>query len=316
MMDAHMRFKQIPENIQVAMRELRMSESQLLGSGGEGFIFDCGNELVVKIYRSTDRLYLENLKDLQSLISGKKLPFATPQILEIGNVGETFYTRERKLPGVLMEDKFPALSGKEQDKLLNSYYDAISALNDIELPDFPFGGILRTPEQITAVTWPGFLTKTIDRRVEIGGGRLEKDVKDLGSKVQTLSKIIRNELVVEKKSLVHADYFVNQVLVSDNNEISAVLDISGHAVAGDRRLDVAGVWFFEGMPHYTQRHRELLLSRSIEDFGEEILRVNDIYRLYYCFYFSDVYEILPQWYQTLMKNLNDGKIWARLGLDN
>jgi hypothetical protein len=152
----------------------------------------------------------------------------------------------------------------------------------------------------------------LNHRIEIAGERLVKDVVNLNGKLKLFKEIIKAELAIEKKSFVHADYFVNQVLVNEKNEISAVLDISYHALVGDKRLDTAGIFFFEGMKYYTQEHIKFLLELSIKDYGESILKYNDIYRIYYCFYFSDVYSFMPDWYQILINNLNDEKIWNRI----
>ncbi len=305
--------KHIPETIQNVLRELKVKNPILLGKGGEGYVFTYTNDTVIKIYDHADEKYLQSLEKLQTLISVKNLPFATPQIQEIGKVDTTYYTIEKRLSGILMEQKFPTLAEKEKYKLLKSYYEAIKALNTVEFPELPYGNILQIPPyQITYSAWPGFLIKMLNYKIIIAGERLVEDVINFNKKIHLLIDIIKKELTIDKKSLVHADYFVNQVLVNDNNEISAVLDISYHAVVGDKRLDAAGIFFFEGMKYYTQEHIKFLLDLSIHDYGESILKYNDIYRMYYCFYFSDVHAFMPEWYKTLIKNLNNEEIWDRI----
>jgi hypothetical protein len=302
-------FAKVAQNV---LSKLNINKPELLGKGGEGYVFTYTADKVIKIYDHADEKYLNSLKKLQTAISDKNLPFDTPLILEIGKVNETFYTIEKRLHGILMEDKFPTLSDQAKYHSLKSYYDAIKTLNSIEFPDLPYGNIVEVPHTITDSTWTGFLTKMLQYKIQVAGERIIKDIINFDEKVRLLTDVIKKELAEEKKSLVHADYFVNQVLVNEKNEISAVLDISAHAVIGDRRLDVAGVFFFEGMKHYTKEHIKYLLDLSLQEYGEDILKYNDIYRTYYCFYFSEVHTFMPDWYQTLLKNLNNEKIWNRL----
>ncbi|MGH7203831.1 MAG: phosphotransferase, partial [Candidatus Levyibacteriota bacterium] len=289
----------------------------LLGKGGEGYVFTYKDDIVIKIYHNTfnndNEKYLKSLEKLQTIITNKKLPFVTPQILNIGKINTIHYTLEKYLDGILMEEKFPALTEKEKYKLLKSYYEAMKALNTIEFPNLPYGNILQTPQSpITDTTWQGFLIKMITQRIKQAGERLVKDVTNLDEKVLKFTEVINSELACDTKSLVHADYFVNQVLVNDNNEISAVLDISAHALVGDKRLDVASIFFFDGVEAYTKEHLQYLLDLSIQEYGEKILKYNDIYRLYYSFYFSHVHAFMPEWYELLVRNLNDEELWKRI----
>jgi len=303
----------IPANVRAVLRELGREDAALLGQGGEGYVFTFGDDTAVKIYHDADVPYLRSLQQLQAHVTERCLPFATPQILEIGTALGTHYTIEPRLTGMLMEEKFPAATADEKYALLRSYHDAITVLHGIEFPDLPYGSLVEIEPRITDVTWHGFLVRTLDYKVGLSRERLSRDVAELDGKVQLLSAVMTKVLSsVGRRSLVHADYFVNQVLVNEANEVSAVMDISCHAVAGDPRLDDAGTFFFEGMKGYAQEHIDFLLDLTVRDHGEAILRTNDIYRMYYCFYFSFVHDIMPDWYRTLISNLNDEDIWERL----
>jgi hypothetical protein len=307
-----MDIKKYRESAQKVLKELNVKNPELLGKGGEGFVFSYSDDEVIKIYHHADEKYLNSLKKFQTIISNKNLSFDTPLILKIGKVNETYYTIEKRLHGVLMESKFPPLTEEAKYHLLNSYYNALKTLNSIEFPDLPYGNVIEVPHPVTDNTWTGFLIKMLTYKIQVAGEQIVKDITNFDKKVALLTEVIKKEVSTDKKSLVHADYFVNQVLVNEKNEISAILDISYHAIVGDRRLDVAGVFFFEGMKYYTDEHIKYLLDLSIQEYGESILKYNDIYRLYYCFYFSEVHTFMPDWYQTLLKNLNDEKIWNRI----
>lgn len=313
--------KEIPATVQLVLARKKVSRPVLLGEGGESYVFKYGPSEAIKIYKhgvidGDKRAYLQNLEQLQRLIASRNLPFATPQILEIGEVDGTYYTIEAKLNGVIMEEKFPTLDTKDQYRLLRSYYESISELNDITLPELPFGDLLDTPRgQIHTASWAAYLSQRFDQKTSSPANkRMRNDVTDFDRKSELFKQIVAKELDVkpEEKSLVHCDYFVNQVLVSGTNEISAILDFGYQSVAGDRRLDAAGVFFFEGMKHYTQAHIEFLQGLTLQQYGETILKFNDIYRLYYCFYYADTYDFWPDWYKILVRNLNNGTIWGRV----
>ena len=304
--------KKLAEVAKKVLKELNVSNPKLLGKGGEGLVFTYADDEVIKIYDHADEKYLNSLKGLQKIIVTKNLPFDTSLISKIGKIGETYYTIEKKLDGILMEHKFPTLSENEKYKVLKSYYEAIKALNNIEFPDLPYGNLVEIPHPITDATWSSFLINMLRYKIHVAGNRIIKDITNFDKKVELLAEVINKEISTDRKSLVHADYFVNQVLVNEKNQISAVLDISYHAIVGDGRLDVAGVFFFEGMKHYTKEHIKYLLDLSIDEYGESILKYNDIYHLYYCFYFSEVHTFMPEWYQTLLKNLNNEEIWSRI----
>jgi len=303
----------IPANVRAVLRELGCDDEPLLGHGGEGYVFAYRDDTVVKVYRDADAAYLRSLRQLQSHVTEQRLPFATPQILEIGTALGTHYTIEPRLTGMLMEKRFQAATADEKYALLRSYHDAITALHGIEFPGRPYGSLVEIEPCITDVTWQGFLVKTLDYKVGLSRERLSQDVANLDGKVQLLAAVVSKELSsIGRRSLVHADYFVNQVLVNEANKVSAVMDISNHAVAGDPRLDAAGTFFFEGTNGYAQEHIDFLLDLTVRDHGAAILRTNDIYRMYYCFYFSFVHDFMPDWYRTLIGNLNDHDIWERL----
>lgn len=302
----------IPNRVSKVLNKLTISNPVLLGRGGEGYIFSYGQDTVIKIFDNTTRDYLQNLAKLQKIIVKTSLPFSIPEIQEIGNVEENYYTIEKHLVGISMEQKFPALGTKNKYKLLKSYYEAVRALNSVELPELPYGNILNKYSSIIDRTWQGFLIRKAKQRVKRAGERLKEDVLDLDMLLQQFERIIKKEVTIDKKSFVHADYFINQVLVNERNEISAVLDISYHAVVGDRKLDVASVVFFYDIKDYLPEHINYLIELEKRDYGEEILKYNDIYKLYYCFYFSNIYKYIPKFYEVVVKNLNDKSLWQRV----
>lgn len=303
----------LPSFVQQVLTSLQMDNPIFLGKGGEGHVFAYKDDCVIKIYGNTSQEYLEGLVRLQKYLLDARLPFATPAIQEIGHIEETYYTIEKRLSGILMEQKFLHVSSKEKYVMLESYYKALNDFHKMKLPDLPYGNLLNTAMALTDETWPGFLLKILEQRIPIAEKRLRKDVKDLDKKVQQFKEIIQKELVIDKdkKCFVHGDYYVNQVLVDEKNHISAVLDMGIHSVVGDFRQDLASICFFEDR-NYAPEHIQFLTNLAVKDYGENILRYNDIYKIYYSFYFSDIYNHNPQTYYTFVNYLNDEQLWKRL----
>lgn len=306
--------KVVPGAVTNVLDKLHISEPILLGKGGEGYVFLYRHGDIIKIFtkQNINESYLQNLAKFQKKIAGKNLPFSIPEIKDIGTIDNTHYSIEKRLTGMNMDQKFPSLSTKEKYRLLKNYYEAIKALNAIELPEFPYGNIIETETAITDPTWSGFLIKKIRQRIGKAGKKLFIDVPDLEARIQQFEKIIQKELVINNKHFVHADYFPNQVLVDEKNSISAILDISYHAVSGDSRLDAASVVFFYGIKNYLPEHVDYLVKLETIDYGDDIVKYNKIYKIYYCFYFSNIYSYIPSFYDIVIKNLNDKNTWRNL----
>lgn len=302
----------IPEKALKVLKILRVPEPILLGSGAEGYIFSYRSDSVVKIFNNTTLDYLQSLAVLLRIIAKANLSYFTPEIQEIGNIEGNFYTIEKKLVGVSMEQKFPLLGTKDKYKLLKSYYEAVKEFKKIILPDAQYGNILRKDTAINCQTWQEFLVKKAKQRIERAGKKLSQDVPSINEHFRQFAKIVKKELVIDKKSFVHSDYFINQVLVNEKNEISAVLDISYHAVAGDKRLDIASVVFFYGIQDYLPEYINHLLKLEVADYGDSIIRYNNIYKLYFCFYFSNIYLYIPAFYDAIIRHLNSKALWVDL----
>lgn len=300
--------QQFPSFVENILKKLQVSNPLFLGKGGEGYVFSYKDGLAIKIYLNASQEYLSELLKLQKYLLDANLPFATPSIQEIGSLDEKYYTIEKLLKGISMEQKLPIVSSEDKYVMLKSYHEALKALNTIEFSDIPFGNILKTPMAVTDPTWPGFLIKMIDQRVAIAKERLRKDVSNFDSKVKQFKEVIKTEFNIDKKYFVHGDYYVNQVLVNENNQISAMLDLGIHSMAGDRKQDIASICFFE-LDKYPREYIKYLTDLAIKDYGEEILKYNDIYKLYYSFYFSDIYKQNPKHYWMFVKTLNNEELW-------
>ena len=136
---------------------------------------------------------------------------------------------------------------------------------------------------------------------------------DYVRKIDLIQNIIQKDIACDQKSLVHCDYYFNNVLVSEGLEISAVLDFSKHAVVGDKRLDAASICFLALDKDVTIDHLDFMTNLIRTQYGEGINMYLDIYAIYYAFYYADTYEFDKNSYTWSLNILNDINTWSRLG---
>jgi aminoglycoside phosphotransferase (APT) family kinase protein len=263
---------------------------RLLGEGGEGLVFDYKADSVIKIYKRTTLAYLQRLQWLHGMLETAALPFGTPLIEAIHQIGPVYYTVERKLHGRQLDDRLPPLSERDSLRALAAYVEGLPALHAVEASTEPYGQLLPAPDAIRAATWPAFLLAKLEQRARVSWSWLERDVPRLGDKVRALERRIANLPATPPKSLVHGDYSQYNVLLNERLEVASVLDFSYSTVVGDSLLDVAcTVVFPEINPGVGPVQRQFLLDHAKRAFGPEVVDIIHLYRVLYGFYNADNY---------------------------
>lgn len=292
----------------VVLKQLHINSPVLLGMGGEGPVYEFGNDEVLKLYlHATDIQYLQNIQLFQKELAKHIFTFAIPQISKIGHVDEIFYTVEKRLPGVQMDKKIAGLTTTDRQRLYQSYYDAIRQVNAVTYPTFPYGQIIKTPESITADSWADFLVRKLDQKVNKTHEQMRIVVVDFDKKVELFKMLIQQHLTSSQKCLVHSDYFLNNVLVGDDLTITAVLDFSVHAAVGDPRLDISSVLTWNEIdPQIKLEDYQFLYEIAKKDYGNDIQTIADLYLLFSSFYFADMDD--PSF---TIQNLNNKKLWGK-----
>jgi hypothetical protein len=301
--------KEFQEKTDIVLQKLQVNPV-LLGKGGEGWVYEYGND-ALKVYpHNSDVQYLKNIQAFQGVLAKQHFTFDTPQIYEVGNVDGILYTVEKRLQGVQMDKKIVGMSTTDRQQLYRSYYDAIRQVNTVTFPDLSYGQIIKTSESITSDSWTDFLVQILDKKVAITHKKMQKIVPDYDKKVELFKLLIQKYLVSAQKNLVHCDYFLNNVLVNDDLAISAVLDFSVHAAVGDPKLDIAGVLTWnEEDPKVQPQDYIFLYDIAKKDYGDNITTYADLYMLFSSFYFTDMED--PSF---SIKNLNNETMWRKYGL--
>lgn len=172
-----------------------------LAAGVEGAIYDLGNGLIAKVWRERRAAELERMQSFYVDVAAACLPFGTPEILRVEQVGGTSVTYERKLPGEPLQGRLDVA-----DHDADTFQAALLALLDRRA--IRFGDVIR--EHL-----PDF-----DRRYSA----LRERLATLGAWPDTV---------------IHGDLLGGNVLVDDQARPLAVLDFGFLTTAGDPRLDAA-----------------------------------------------------------------------------
>jgi hypothetical protein len=290
------------------LSRLGLVDPHLLGTGIGSRVYEHTSDTVVKIHGGAGQAELERLRNFYDRLDQYRFPFAVPAIDEIGRVGETYFTIERRLPGEMLSRVLPRLAAPPRRNLLRRYLHAATCFQQVTLPDRPFGQIL-ADEPIQAPTWRAFLERMIDQGLRRGAVYLKEDLGG-AERVLGIERYFERELSlvdeVHTKSLVHGDYWPDNVLVDardDGWDVSAVLDFDGMTLVGDSRLDLAAaVFFLEMREGYPRRDSAFLLHHAVAQYGPSIAPVIEFYRLWYSAVYAHTKPFDPLTYGWCLTN--------------
>lgn len=204
----------------------------LLGSGGEAQVYELDGVRVARIMRPgaclADAMARSHL--LAEIAAGRKgLPFLTPTVDTVEQIGGRIVSIEPKLPGDPLQVLLGRTTGAARHDLVQSYLDTALRLREIELPRHGFGPLIGNAE-LRATTWGAFAS-----------ARLRQNAAacppDLRSAVDAAAAAPLAEPA--EAALVHLDYFPANVLAADG-KVTAVLDFGPSAMIGDARIDAWG----------------------------------------------------------------------------
>lgn len=281
-----------------------VTDSDLLGRGGESFVYALDAQRVLRLYRGDDRAYLAKRQAFYAELRGYGLPVATPEFLEVGSRDEVHYVVERRMPGRDFAQVLPTLAGDDRRKALLSYLEVAGQIGAVRLAGRPFGEMVTPGAPIQAATWGAYLAMRLAQTLAQSRADLEEDVPRLADVLDVIERRLAPLAAWQEPCLVHGDYFPGNVFIDADLRICGVGDFGYSTVAGDPRLDIAGaIAFLEVVPGYRAEDTALVRGAAAEWWGEPILAVVDAYRLYYSIYFSGCKQDDPSTYWWCVGNL-------------
>jgi len=300
------------QTIDVILNGFGIEEKKLLGQGGEGYVYDYTIYEVIKVFKEGDISYLQAIQNFLISISKKELPFAIPSILEIDEYKHLVYTIEKKLTGVTFRQTF--LEAKEADKkrLLRNYWEAACKLSTIDLSEYPYGQPIQSSEQIQSDIWMGYLEAKLEQKLHMASSDIAQDVHDYKTKIVRFKQFMKMQLDGTEKKLVHADYYIDNVLMDSTGTVSAVLDFGVHTVVGDLMMDIAGsIAVLTQFQDITKAQMQYLRDYAENKYGETIQIKIDLYILYFSFYFAYTKATDRGTYDWCIEQLNNRALWSK-----
>jgi aminoglycoside phosphotransferase (APT) family kinase protein len=291
------------------LNHLGISNPVLIGKGDQSWVYRYRPGVVAKVHRRSNKQYLESLMELEKVIKTHKLPFSTPEIMEIGLFEDTYYNLEKELSGTTLGNIWFSLSNTSKKNAVDDFVVAIKYLSEITLEDYPFGQVLVTGEHLTAGSWREFIDHKLIQRINLVRDKLETDVKNLDEKINIARRAFHDSLDFNEKCLVHGDYFYNNVLYDQKNRLSAVIDFSNSTVIGDFRMDLAcAIMYFDLEEAWNKKLRDLVKKNH----GQEIDTIIDLYTVYQAFFQTESYYYNQGLYKWCLGHLNSDVLWDKI----
>jgi len=232
------------------------------------------------------------------------LPWPVPELLDHGTVDSVHYAIETRLEGRSLDHVLGEVGGKRRERALANYADAALRIREARV-ERPWFGELYYDPGVRDASWPSYLAARARLHVEKAGDAFAAEVPGLG---RILERFGEDVCAVDGvgPALVHGDYFPGNVLVSEDLEITAVIDFGWSTLVGDPRLDaVCASAFLEVDRPWCTAADAAFVRRHIADRDPSVVEVFDLYRTYCALHFSFVihYGIpLSNW---CIRTLND-----------
>lgn len=288
------------------MNSLGIDRPELIGKGDQAWVFKYKPGLVIKVYRNTNEKYLESLVTFLKRLSEYGLPVSLPEIIEIGKTEGYYYGIEKELIGAPLGKIFPSLDSNQKRSATEKYFEVLKYLHKIELPEYKFGQVLVTGEEITTDNWVDFLDRKLTQRTGLVIDHLKKDVTELDEKVDLMREVFKQKLTFSQKVLVHGDYFYNNVMFDDILNLTSIIDFSNSTVVGDYRMDIAcAIMYFD----LDDNLNEYLWKLAKTQYGEEITDTIKYYTAYQAFFQTESVLYSPGLYKWCLKHLNSQSLW-------
>jgi putative membrane protein len=284
--------------------DVQLTSDARLGGGSESEIYALDDEHVLRLYYGGSEAYLAQRQRFYEWLQHMGLPFETPHVLETGRRGDRYYSIERRMQGRDFSQVLPTLQEDERRKALTSYLDVAAQIGAVQLPEQPFGEVMMPDAPIRRERWGDYLQARMEHTLAASRPDLETDVPNLVAVLAHIDNQLQQVTGWQEKRLVHGDYFPGNVFIDHALRICGVGDFGYSTVVGDPRMDLAGaVVFLEVVAAYRPEDTTLLLEQVASWWGEEMVAIVDVYRLYYSIYFSRCKRDDPTTYWWCVRNL-------------
>ena len=303
---------------QIILRRYGLAPDDLLHKGMEAEVYAMGSGHVLKLYiGSTDFEHLTTLKNFYASLSRSDISYSLPYIETVAMVGDICLTIERRLPGTPMSAILPQLTEEQVDRIMQVYLWAALELTKVQIPAEFDRYKLFDPEDISLRTdgdWHHFITRYLDQKLKQLTVYLERDVTDFAAKVTQLHDAL-SQPYTGNYHLIHGDFFPGNILIDENNHVTALLDFGLFTMYGDSLFDVATGWvFFDMYDELKANIRERYLDITLDRLGERVRGKLYRYVLLYSIFSANTYspDCADGHYRWCVANLNHQSYWNHI----
>jgi aminoglycoside phosphotransferase (APT) family kinase protein len=230
------------------------------------------------------------------------LPFRIPRVYDSGDVDGSLFTVEERIAGRSADAVLQEVDGDERRRALVNFADAAVELAALRPTREWFGYVARRNATRHA-SWSDFLIEQATGSVDSQRAALEMDVPQIDDVLAKFSRDVEAVSPLDA-GIAHGDYFPGNVMLDDDQRVTAVIDFGVLTVHGDRRLDVAGAIVFFAEPNQWNRPGDAeLLTAHLTGRVPSLPDVLELYRTYYALYFSHARLDDPLLYQWCLEVL-------------
>lgn len=290
-----------------------ITESDLLGEGGESRVYKLDSNRILRIIKAKSPSQPESIKKMKEFYDLLKpsQDILVPQINEIGMLKDTCYSIEDLIEGENLTTHLKKTNSSDLPRILESYIEAAANIHKTNHNLGEYFGEVLIDNPIRERNWPNFLIKRVEKALQKTLHQLNNDAEEFETLLKRWKLLVQKRLANVENNLVHGDFFPGNVIVNPNGITRAVIDFSPLTVLGDWRMDVVGACIFlEVVDSYQEIQTQISRKIISEKFGKEIDdELFNIYRIYYSIYFSVVKELGDdKLYDWCLKNLKESKL--------
>jgi aminoglycoside phosphotransferase (APT) family kinase protein len=143
---------------------------------------------------------------------------------------------------------------------------------------------------------------------------LARDVPRFADKVQRLNTLL-DQPYRGNYRLIHGDFFPGNLLIDDDDQITALLDFGLMTMYGDALFDIATGWvFFDMYDELKAGVRDRYLALLLERLGEDVRGKLYRYVLIYSILSANTYSLdcTDGHYRWCVANLSNSHYWQAL----
>jgi aminoglycoside phosphotransferase (APT) family kinase protein len=258
----------------------------------EGRVYEVDQDRVAKVWFSGSQASLARTQVFYAALARRAFEFAVPQILEVHVVEKHCVTIERRLTGSTMSDRLAAghIGASEAQ---STFIDVLTQLaGSGPLPEARSLSVMDEKASLyeEGQQFPEALGALAERRLTRFRPVLDPAVENLDKKFDALRARLR-EVDSGRRSVIHGDMVLPNILVNDAGTPTAVIDWGFFTTEGDPVFDAAVAASIFNMYGEQALDTELSLYAQLEEhlgYEREALLV---YRAAYSLITANAYDV-------------------------